>query len=175
MKFYLFISLILIANLATGQTLSPYKQLGQSINDDGKTLQMEIKGQRVNGEKVKYKRTFDVSALSESQRDSLKTRVLDSLGIKNTVAKSNASTLPLVSQVQFVCNNCSSKGNLEVYGNNFVSTRRIDGKDETRAFPLSMQLAPGDYRLVYYRRKKSESRQLLFTVKEDQKSIVAIN
>lgn len=177
MKFYLFIILIAITNLATGQILSPYRQLGQSIHDDGKILDIKINGQRVNGEKVHYKRNFDVSALSVMQRDSLRTHILDSLGIKDTTTKSNTSStiLPLGSEVQFVCRNCSTKGNLEVYGNNSVSTRKIDGRNETRTFPISMQLAPGDYRLIYYRRKKSQSTQLLFTVKEDKKSIVTIN
>ena len=178
MKFYLFISYILITNLAIGQTLSPYKQLGQSIHDDGKILDIKINGQRVNGEKVRYKQNFDVSALSVMQRDSLRIHILDSLGIKDTATKISVSpsTLPSGSQnVQFVCKTCSTKGNLEVYGNNFVSTRRIDGRNEARTFPISMQLAPGDYRLIYYRRKKSQSTQLLFTVKEDKKSIVTIN
>lgn len=171
---------VFVATLSNAQTIlkSSFKQLGHSIEDDGKTLQMYVNGQRLNGEKVRFKRNFDISDLSTSQTDSLKGHILDSLGIAYTFAKTanEGHDSGLRSQeVRFECGTCGKKGHLEIYGKEFVSTRRIDGRNESRSFPITIPLNPGNYRLVFFRRKRSESIQLPFMAKDGENNVVTIN
>ena len=55
--------------------------INQTINDDGKTLSIKIKGTS-DGKPVDYDRTFNVSGMTQDQKDELKQRVYDSLGIE---------------------------------------------------------------------------------------------
>ena len=180
MKFQVLIMLVFVTTFSTAQTIlkSSFKQLGHSIEDDGKTLRMYVNGQRLNGEKVRFKRDFDISGLSVWQTDSLKGHILDSLGIAYTFVKPDIKPLisaPIYQNVRFECGTCGKKGHLEIYGKELVSTRRLDGKNESRAFPITIALSPGDYRLVYFRRKRSESVQISFTTKYGENSVVTIN
>ncbi len=59
--------------------------ISHSINDNGKTLSIKVKG-TVDGKPIDYNRTFDVSEMSKDQRDALKERVYDSLGLPSPVA-----------------------------------------------------------------------------------------
>jgi len=56
-----------------------------SINDDGKTLSITIKG-TADGKPIDYSRTFDVSNMNKEERNALKERVYDSLGLPSPVA-----------------------------------------------------------------------------------------
>lgn len=56
----------------------------QRINDDGKKLSIKING-TADGKKVDYNRTFDVSGMSKEERNALKERVYDSLGLSSPV------------------------------------------------------------------------------------------
>ncbi|QIP12916.1 hypothetical protein G8759_09930 [Spirosoma aureum] len=59
--------------------------LNTVINEDGKVMSIQVDGER-NGRAVKYDRTFDVTKLSSSEKDALKNRVLDSLGIGQSIS-----------------------------------------------------------------------------------------
>lgn len=52
----------------------------QRINDDGKKLSITIKG-TVDGKKIDYSEAYDITGLSEKQKDALVHRVYDSLGV----------------------------------------------------------------------------------------------
>ncbi len=179
MKYCILAIFACTATISNAQTIlkSSFRQLAHSIKDDGKALQMKIDGQRQNGEELHYKQTFDVSGLAAPQIDSLKSRILDSLKI------AYAFTQPTISQpvpssvqdVQFICENCDTKGHLEIHGGMFLSTHRVDNRNKSKAFPIKVPLGPGEYQFVYYRRKKSQSVPLSFTVKQGEKMIVTIN
>ena len=125
-----------------------YSQLSKSINDDGKTLAIDIAGEQVNGQKIRYKHAFDVDHFSAEQKEALKNRVLDSLGV-NDVPTSPKSPQASTETVTFTCESCTGKGRVEVYGNGITSTRIIDSRqDENHSFPLRLQLGPGDYRPI---------------------------
>ncbi|WP_338875190.1 hypothetical protein WBJ53_06160 [Spirosoma sp. SC4-14] len=63
--------------------------LNTVINEDGKTLSILIEGKR-NGKPINYDRKFDVTKLSSSEKEALKNRVLDSLGLGQPTANSEA-------------------------------------------------------------------------------------
>src|SRR6185312_12920847 len=56
----------------------------QHVNDDGNKLSMKITGS-VNGKKINYDRTFDVTGWSDEEKEALKQRVYDSLGVPKPV------------------------------------------------------------------------------------------
>ncbi len=51
-----------------------------SIDDDDKTMSIKVDG-TVNGREISYNRRFDVRGMNGSQKDALKQRVFDSLGV----------------------------------------------------------------------------------------------
>ena len=61
-----------------------HSSYSQSINDDGKKMSFKIKG-NIDGKTVDYDRTFDVAGWSDKQKDQLKQRVYDSLGLEAPV------------------------------------------------------------------------------------------
>lgn len=159
------------------QTEKPvYKQLSKSINDDGKTLAIDINGEQVTGQKLRYKRTFNVADLSAEQKEALTNHVLDSLGINDVPKPPSPPAPPQTSwqTVTFDCETCTDKGRLEVYGNNLTSTRTTDSRqDGDHSFPLKLDLIPGDYRLKYYQKSVLQI-QSTFTVKEGEKTVVKV-
>lgn len=157
---------------------SAYRQLSKSINDDGKTLSIQLSGERLNGQKIQYDRKFNVADLSAEQRNALKSRVLDSLGVNMPdPPKPPRPPKPLpagTETVTFACETCTGKSRLEVYGNGFTSTRQFDAKkDEKPAFPLTLTLNPGDYRLMYWQNKVLQI-QSTFTVKAGEANVVKV-
>lgn len=52
----------------------------QNIDDNGGQLSIKVKG-TINGNPVDYDRSFDVTGLSKEQRDAIKRKVYDSLGL----------------------------------------------------------------------------------------------
>lgn len=127
----------------------PYKQVNHSIHTDNQWLRIQVKGVRQDGERVVYSRDFPVEKLTVSQQDSLENHVLDSLGIKS--AKISLPPGPSSSaDVVFECRSCGRKGNLEVYGYNFVATRKINvRRGAVYQFPIRIRLGMGAYRLIY--------------------------
>ncbi|MFT3935025.1 MAG: hypothetical protein QM726_15470 [Chitinophagaceae bacterium] len=59
--------------------------INHTINDDGNELSIKVKG-TVDGKPINYNRTFDVTGMSKEQKDALKERVYDSLGLPSPVA-----------------------------------------------------------------------------------------
>jgi len=59
--------------------------LSQSINDDGKTLSIKIKG-TADGNPVDFDKSYDISGMSKAQKDALKEHVYDSLGLQAPIA-----------------------------------------------------------------------------------------
>ncbi|UHG92169.1 hypothetical protein [Spirosoma oryzicola] len=65
--------------------------LSTTINDDEKTLSIQIEGDR-NGRTINYDRKFDVRKLNAAEKDALKNRVLDSLGVGESALGSETAT-----------------------------------------------------------------------------------
>ncbi|GAB4051141.1 hypothetical protein [Spirosoma litoris] len=57
-----------------------HNSISRSINDDGKTLSIRVKG-TVDGNPIDYDRTFDVSTLNQDERNALREHILDSLNV----------------------------------------------------------------------------------------------
>ena len=55
-------------------------RLEKRIEDDGKTLSIQIEGV-VNGREIRYRRTFDVAGMNDLQKDVLKCRVFYAQGL----------------------------------------------------------------------------------------------
>ncbi|MBD2757019.1 hypothetical protein [Spirosoma validum] len=175
MKILTALMALLFSTIAIAQqTEKPaYKQLSKSIDNDGKTLAIEINGEQVNGQKLRYKHTFNVADLSAEQRQSLTNRVLDSLGV-NEVPQSPKSPQAGTETVTFDCKTCTGKSRLEIYGNGFTSTRQFDSnKDREPAFPFTLNLNPGTYQYTYWQNKVQQMK-LPFTVKAGETNVVTV-
>lgn len=149
----------------------------QTMNND-KVLAMNITGQKA-GRPFRHTVHFDVSGMTQTQRDSLyqeTVQALEILGIKNVpgLTKQNTDTSSNWKPVTFTCTTCAGKGRLEVYGNNITATRTIDSRqDGNHQFPLKLSLLPGDYRLVYYQKRVLQM-QSTFAVKAGEETVVTI-
>ncbi|AKD57625.1 hypothetical protein [Spirosoma radiotolerans] len=64
----------------TSLALAQHSSISRSINDDGKTLSIRIKG-TVDDKPIDYDRTFDVSSLNKAERNALREHILDSLNV----------------------------------------------------------------------------------------------
>lgn len=152
---------------------SPYRQVSHSIREDDQWLNIQVKGIRRNNEKVQYEQRFPVEKLTSRLRDSLKFHVLDSLRITSRGVNSRPETL-LTTEVTFDCSSCGRSGQLEVYGSNFVATRKITFRRGVYyRFPVYMHLAEGNYRLVY-RSWPSKPIQSVFHIKDNKQATVII-
>lgn len=178
MKYSLLFLFASVAVTATAQT-STYSTTHSQINDDEKTLSIQIDGQR-DGQSIAYNRSFDVRGMSKAQRDALKNRVLDSLKLGNTPPppeplKAPKPPRPAPSNdaqetVQFTCASCLGKSKLTISGNGISITQE---RDNGKLFPLKQQLAPGDYRYVYWQNGVLQM-QLPFTVKAGEENVVNV-
>jgi hypothetical protein len=180
----LLISLFIGTSLAaTGQT-SSYSSLSSHINDEEKTLSIRISGEK-DGRPVQYNRTFNVASLTKVQRDALKNRVLDSLGLGDAPNPPSPPSPPTPkhpdqrlaeaeSNVTFTCKTCTAKGKLSISGDGFSMTREFDSsKDDKPVFPFSLSLEPGEYRLMYWQNKVLQI-QSSFTVKAGEKNTIVV-
>lgn len=155
----------------------------QMTNND-KTLTMNIIGQR-NERPFRHTVHFDVTGMTQPQRDSLYAQTLQTLRIlgitdvsgltkpgpdavnQQTNAKARTNTVTLQ------CETCLSKGYLEIYGDNYLHTSKLNSKRHSpMRFPLRLPLSPGSYYLVYV--QKGQRIQLPFTVKADEANIVTM-
>ena len=59
--------------------------INHSISDDGKKLDIKVKGS-VDGKPVDYNHSFDVTGMDKEQRDAIKRRIYDSLGLSDPIA-----------------------------------------------------------------------------------------
>ncbi len=83
------------------QTKTNRSRTSQRISDDGKTMHFSISGD-VNGSPIDYDKSFNVTNLSQAEKDALKQRISDSLGIaiantryKTAVTKASIQMPPL--------------------------------------------------------------------------------
>ncbi len=93
--------IFLIVIMFTGLCMSAQKNISinHSINDDGKKLDIKIKG-LVNGKTVDYDHSFDVSGMNKDERDAIKRNIYDSLGLPDptvaTAPPSSTAALELI-------------------------------------------------------------------------------
>ena len=81
--------LVISCGLALAATAQRHISINQQITDDGKTMTISIAG--ISEQKpINYKRTFDVAGMSPAEKDALKARVYDSLGLPLPVAPNAA-------------------------------------------------------------------------------------
>jgi hypothetical protein len=90
MKSFIFATLLLISiSMVAQKNVS----INHSINDDGKKLDIKIKG-TVNGKPVDYDRSFDVNGMNKEEKDAIKRNIYDSLGLPDpTVAPAPLSAM----------------------------------------------------------------------------------
>ncbi len=73
------------------QTKTNRSRTSQKISDDGKTMHFSINGD-VNGNVIDYDKSFDVTNLNQAEKDALKQRIADSLGIAISNSRVKAAT-----------------------------------------------------------------------------------
>ena len=172
MKYIALFLLVGVTLTATAQR-STYSSTRSQINDDEKTLSIQIEGQR-DGQSIAYNRSFDVRGMSKAQRDALKNRVLDSLKLGNTAPAPEQPQAPIANDksetVEFTCATCTGKSKLTISGNNVSISQE---RDKGKMFPLKQQLAPGDYRYTYWQNGVLQM-QLPFTVKAGEENVVNV-
>jgi hypothetical protein len=150
-----------------------------NISDDDKTLSIQVDG-LVDGKSIKYDRRFNVKDMSIAQKDALKQRVFDSLGIGEPPAPPKPPVPPSKSaktgteEVTIQCESCTGKMRLEIHGSGFTMTHESDSKkDKEAGFPLTAAMRPGEYRLMYWQNKVLQI-QSTFTVKADDENVVKV-
>ncbi len=198
MNAFLTLLLLSVSFLATAQKATN-SSLNTSINDDGKTLSIQIEGQR-DGQPIKYNRTFDVAKLNTKEKDALKTRIMDSLGIGPAPTPPVPQTAPTPSSalrpnhlaptppvppsgmttagqeaVTFQCATCEGKIKLSVVSasENYSYERATKIDSDKPFFPHQLSLPPGEYRLKYYQNGVLQI-QSTFTVKEGEKNSITV-
>lgn len=181
MNAFLTLALLSIPFVAAAQT-STSSNLNTSIQDDGKTLSIQVDGQR--GEQpINYRRTFNVAKLSNTEKDALRKRILDSLGV-GVPASPSPPTAPTppggtpatnAQTVTFQCTTCEGKIKLSVKSasENYAYERATKIDTEKPFFPHQLSLPPGDYKLTYYQNGVLQI-QSTFIVKEGEKSTVVV-
>lgn len=82
MKTLFVVAAVCMSSIAIAQKSS---SISQRVNDDGKEMSIKING-TVDGKKIDYNRKFDITRLSDEEKDALMHRVYDSLGVPFPVA-----------------------------------------------------------------------------------------
>lgn len=177
MKTILFILSLL--SLSAAAQPSTHSNIASSINDDGKTYSIKIDGDK-DGRRVHYDRSFNVAGMTNAQKDALRNRILDSLGIAEP-PKPPLPPVPLTPgaadpsvPVTFRCETCKGRTKLVISGPDFSSTHEVNTtKEDKPAFPFALTLKPGAYRYTYWQ-NGVEQMQLPFTVKAGQENVVTV-
>ncbi|MBC8153902.1 MAG: hypothetical protein H7Z72_13415 [Bacteroidetes bacterium] len=172
---FAYLLLLLLTRFTAVAQSSEHSTLSTEINDDDKTYSIKIDGDR-NGKPVHYNRTFSVAGMSAAQKESLKNRVLDSLGLGEappppTPPGTTLATDPV--KVTFVCPTCTGKTKLSISGNGFSAEREVEIEKGKPAFPFALDMPPGTYQYTYWQ-NKVEQMQLPFTVKAGQENTVKV-
>jgi len=76
---------VVAAVLSLGVAAQKNVSIHHSIDDNENRLSIKVNG-TINGKPVDYDRTFDVTGMNREQRNAIKQRVYDSLGLPNPVA-----------------------------------------------------------------------------------------
>ena len=151
------------------ETSETHKTSMQTVDDD-KVFSVKYVGEK-NGKSFNYSVKYDVSGMSKSQRDSIKTKVYKDLGIDKPTEPTPPER-PKIDNVTIDCQTCIGKMYVEIYGNNFTSTRKFNSK-QNLGFPYTLNLKGGEYSLKYSQNNVLQI-QKRFTVKEGQKSSVKV-
>lgn len=179
-------SLFLTLSLSAMAQQSRTSNLRTSIDDDEKTMAIEVEG-TANGRPVSYNRRFKVAGMGEAEKEALKSRVFDSLGLGDAPRSPMIATIPPApstfesgetvteeATVTFVCKTCTGRIRLEVSGTNFSLTRETSSKNEAeKVFPMTVPMAPGDYRYTYWQNGVQQM-DLPFAVKAGAKNEVVV-
>ncbi len=173
MKTILIILFTIITQSTFAQTrieTSETHKITMQTADDDKVFSVKYAGER-NGKPFNYSVKYDVSDMSKFQRDSIKTKVYKDLGIDKPIeptpprkAKSDNVTID--------CKTCTGKMYVEIYGNDFTSTRKFNSKEKS-GFPYTLNLKAGEYLLKYSQNKVLQIEKK-FIVKEGESSIVEV-
>lgn len=161
---------------ATAQTI--VKSMQTTANEE--TLSMHIVGTH-HGRPFDHRIQFNVAGLTTTQRDSLHRqaiRALNQLGIADVPGVGKLQFTPAAGvsspEVIFRCETCIGKGRLEIYGNNYTSTRSFNTKRDAQPFfPYQSRLGAGEYRLVYMQNGVRQI-QSSFTVKAGEANVVTV-
>ncbi len=169
-----FAGLLLLASLTTFAQKPVHSNLNTSINDDDKTYSIRIDGDR-DGKAIHFNQTFDVTGMSRAQKEIIKNRILDSLGLGEappTPAPLRTGMKSGTEKVTFVCPTCTGKTKITINGNGFSAERELDDNDKP-AFPFTLAMPPGTYRYEY-RQNDVLQMQLPFTVKAGEENRVNV-
>ncbi len=91
MKIFYTLLLSAYSLAVVAQTKTNRSRTTQTISDDGKTMHFSISGD-VNGNAIDYDKSFDVTNLNQAEKDALKQRIADSLGIAISKTRFKAAT-----------------------------------------------------------------------------------
>ena len=169
MNTYLKIALLLYPLAGSAQTVVTSMQTAN--NPD--LLSMYVRGTQ-NGRPFRHTLHFEVTGLTQPQRDSLyrqSSRALAALGITSMPQLDVPGTANTESEssVTVACANCIRKGELQLYGANSVHTRKVNYKRPgSDVFPVTVPLSAGTYRLVYKQRGRQPI-ELPLTIAEGEK------
>jgi hypothetical protein len=162
----LFLALLLFSSFAATAQTSTYSTTQSQINDNDRTLSIQINGLR-NGQEFAYNHTFNVRGMSKIQKDALKSRVLDSLGLGDTPPAPHQAVSAVRQSddvpVTFICPTCEGRVKLLISGPSTVSDEFDAPRDKSR-FPRTISLQPGTYQYEYWQNGVQQLR-LPFTVK----------
>lgn len=76
---------------SVAQTKTSKNRVSQRVSDNDKTMQISISGD-IDGRAINYDRTFDVTNLNQAEKDALKQRIADSLGLGSNINHTPAKT-----------------------------------------------------------------------------------
>ncbi len=165
--------------LAMAQTAA-YTQVNTSINETNNSeLAIQIKAERADGQQVQYSRTFDVRGLSKQEKEALKTRVLDSLGLNTAPPAPPTPPAPVsppagLEVVKLLCSSCTGRMRLEINGNGYSYAQTHNTATEKTPFlPLELTMKPGEYRLAYWQNNVLQI-QKSFTVKVGEANVITV-
>lgn len=151
------------------ETSETHKTSMQTVDDDN-VFSVKYVGER-NGKSFNYHVKYDVSGMSKFQRDSIKTKVYKDLGINKPIEpipKQQAK----IDNVTIDCKTCSGKMYVEIYGNDFTSTRKFNSKEKP-GFPYTLSLKAGEYFLKYSQNNVLQIEKK-FMVKEGENNLVDV-
>ena len=169
-KSLLFLPLLLSSLLSTAQTTITSMQTGTIRNE----LTMNVVGTK-DGLPFRHTLRYNVMGLDKPQRDSLFEQGYRALailvpGIKPLINLPGKDIAPAeISTITVNCETCTRKGELFLYGPNFLATRKLNARRSPQSrFPLTLPLGPGEYRLTY-KQVGSRAIDLSFTLKPEER------
>ena len=166
---YLKIALLLCPWASSAQTVVTSMQTAN--NPD--LLSVQVTGTR-DGRPFRHSFRYETTGLTQPERDSLyqqSSRTLATLGITSMpkLDVPGAVSTESESSITVACTNCTRKGELQLYGDNSVHTRKLNhNRPGADVFPVTVPLAAGTYRLVYKQRGRQPI-EMLLTIAEGEK------